>query len=47
MGGKKREYTRIQNVKNVEKKIILDHFITYGLENVNFNIIDKFSINWS
>ena len=38
---KKREYTRIQNIKNVEKKSYLDYFITYGLENVNFNILDK------
>jgi len=38
---KKREYTRIQKVKDIEKKSYLDYFITYGLENVNFNIIDK------
>jgi len=38
---KKREYTRIQKVKDVEKKLYLDYFITYGLENINFNIIDK------
>ena len=35
---KKREYTRIQKVKDVEKKLYLDYFITYGLENINFNI---------
>ena len=38
---KNEEYTRIQIVKNNEKKSYLDYFITYGLENVDFNIIDK------
>ena len=38
---KKKEYTRMKIVKNIEKKSYLDYFITYGLDNVDFSIIDK------
>ncbi len=37
----KNNYTRSQIVKNIEKKSYLDYFITYGINNWYFNIMDK------
>ena len=42
----KNSYTRSQIVKNEEKKSYLDYFITYGIDNGCFNIMDKLVLSY-
>ena len=40
----KNEYTREQSVKGIIKKSYLDYMITFGIDNINFQILNKLVI---